>query len=672
MAKRTSRYSRYSGGPDPLAPPVDLREALEQIGQDVMEGSSPRRALAELMRRGTENMRGADRLAAEANRKRRELLQRNNLDGTLQEIKKLLDEAVLAERKELARALDDDARFNELQLEALPPSPAKSVQELSEYDWRSDEARQKYDQIKDLMGREMLDQRFAGMKEALENATDEDRQRVNDMLDDLNELLDKHAGGQDSEQDFHDFMDKHGEFFPENPKNIDELLDSLAKRAAAAQRFRNSLSADQRAELDALSQQAFGSPSLTNALNKLDGHLQNARPGEDWQGSERFKGDNPMGMGEGAQALADIGELEQLAEQLSQSYAGAQMDDVDLDMLARQLGDQAAIDARTLSELERALMNQGFLDRDADGQWRLSPKAMRQLGQMILRDVAQQLSGRHGERDTRRAGAAGELTGATRPWQFGDTEPWNVTRTLTNAVLRQAGGQERSDPGIGSGTGLAELPMRITVDDVEISETETRTQSVVALLVDTSFSMVMENRWLPMKRTALALHQLISTRFRSDDLQIIAFGRYARTVSAAELTGLEGVYEQGTNLHHALALAARHLRRHPNAQPVVLVVTDGEPTAHLEDYGSAFAGDGTSVFFDYPPHPRTIAHTVKGFDEIARLGAQVTIFRLGSEPGLARFIDQVARRVEGRVVVPELDGLGAAVVGDYLRSRKRR
>ena len=657
MAKRTSRYSRYSGGPDPLAPPVDLREALEQIGQDVMEGSSPRRALAELMRRGTENMRGADRLAAEANRKRRELLQRNNLDGTLQEIKKLLDEAVLAERKELARALDDDARFNELQLEALPPSPAKAVQELSEYDWRSDEARQKYEQIKDLVGREMLDQRFAGMKEALENATDEDRQRVNDMLDDLNALLDKHSQGLDSEQDFQDFMDEHGEFFPENPKNIDELLDSLAKRAAAAQRFRNSLSADQRAELDALAQQAFGSPSLTDALNKLDGHLQNARPGEDWEGAERFKGDNPMGMGEGAQAMADIGELEQLAEQLSQSYAGAQMDDVDLDMLARQLGDQAAVDARTLSELERALMNQGFLDRDADGQWRLSPKAMRQLGQMILRDVAQQLSGRHGERDTRRAGAAGELTGATRPWQFGDTEPWNVTRTLTNVVLRQAG------------TGVAEVPMTITVDDVEISETETRTRSAVALLVDTSFSMVMENRWLPMKRTALALNHLVSTRFRSDDLQIIAFGRYARTVSAAELTGLEGAYEQGTNLHHALALAARHLRRHPNAQPVVLVVTDGEPTAHLEDYRD---GGGTSVFFDYPPHPRTIAHTVKGFDEIARLGAQVTIFRLGGDPGLARFIDQVARRVEGRVVVPDLDGLGAAVVGDYLRSRRRR
>lgn len=653
-----SRYSAYTGGPDPLAPPVDLREALEQIGQDVMEGTSPRRALSELLRRGTQNMRGADRLAAEVNRRRRELLSRNNLDGTLQEIKKLLDEAVLAERKELARALDDDARFSELQIESLSPSPAKAVQELSDYNWRSPEARQKYDQIKDLMGREMLDQRFAGMKQALENATDEDRQAVNEMLDDLNELLDKHSRGEDTPDDFQDFMRKHGQYFPENPKNVEELLDSLAQRAAAAQRFRNSLTPDQRAELDALAQQAFGSPQLMNALNRLDAHLQAARPGEDWDGSSEFSGDNPLGMGEGAQALSDIAELEQLAEQLSQSYAGASMDDVDLDALARQLGDEAAVNARTLADLERALMNQGFLDRGSDGQWRLSPKAMRQLGQAALRDVAQQLSGRHGERATRRAGAAGELTGATRPWAFGDTEPWNVTRTLTNTVLRRAG------------TGDPDGPLRIAVEDVEVSETETRTQAAVALLVDTSFSMVMENRWLPMKRTALALHHLVSTRFRSDALQIIAFGRYARTVTAAELTGLEGVYEQGTNLHHALALAARHLRRHPNAQPVVLVVTDGEPTAHLEDYNAN--GGGSSVFFDYPPHPRTIAHTVRGFDDVARLGAQVTIFRLGNDAGLARFIDQIARRVEGRVVVPDLDGLGAAVVGDYLRSRRHR
>src|SRR5271155_6053660 len=290
------------------------------------------------------------------------------------------------------------------------------------------------------------------------------------MLDDLNQLLDKHARGEDTSADFDDFMNKHGEFFPENPQNVEELLDSLAKRAAAAQRFRNSLSPDQRAELDALAQQAFGSSSLMQALGRLDAHLQAARPGEDWEGSAQFSGDNPLGMGEGAQALADIGELEQLAEQLSQSYPGATMDDVDLDALARQLGDEAAIDAQTLAELERALVNQGFLDRSSDGQWRLSPKAMRRLGGTAVRDGGEQLSSPRGERELRRAGAAGELTGATRPWQFGDTEPWNVTRTLTNAVLRQAGAKADN----------RDSAIRVTVDDVEVSETETRTQAAVA------------------------------------------------------------------------------------------------------------------------------------------------------------------------------------------------
>lgn len=645
------RYGPYHGGPDPLAPPVDLREALDAIGNDVLEGSSPRRALRELLRRGSKNMRGLDELAAQAHRRRRELLERNNLGGTLAEVRELLDRAVLAERQELARALDDGARFSELQLDELSPSTAQAVRELSEYTWRSPEAEADYERIRDLLGRELLDQRFAGMKEALENATDEDRRRVDEMLSDLNDLLDKHSRGEDSQQDFDEFMKRHGDFFPENPRNTEELLDSLARRAAAAQRLRNSLTDEQRAELDVLAQQAFGSPSLMGQLDRLDANLRAARPGEDWGGGQRFRGDDGMGLGEGTGALADIAELEQLAQQLSQEYAGAQLDDIDPEALLRQLGEEAAADTRTLADLERALQQQGFLDRGADGQWRLSPKAMRQLGQSALRDVAGRLSGRRGERDTQRAGATGEPTGASREWEFGDTEPWDVTRTVTNAVLRE------------SASGRPRLPVRLQVSDVEVAETEQRVHAAVALLVDTSFSMVMDGRWVPMKRTALALNHLITTRFRGDDLQLIGFGRLARQLTPSELAGLDGAWDQGTNLHHALLLAGRHLRRNPNAQPVVLIVTDGEPTAHLEPDGHAF--------FDYPPHPKTLGLTVRELDNVARLGAQVTIFRLGDDPGLARVVDRMAHRVGGRVVAPDLDGLGAAVVSDYMRLRRR-
>ncbi|MCC8929498.1 VWA domain-containing protein [Rhodococcus sp. I2R] len=644
-----SRYGRYHGGPDPLAPPIDLREALESIGNDVLEGASPRRAMQEMLRRGTRNMRGLDDLAAQAARRRRELLKKNNLDGTLQEVRELLDKAVLSERKALARALDDDARFQEMQIGDLSPSTAQAVQELADYDWRSSEGRENYEKIKDLLGREMLDQRFAGMKKALEGATDEDRQAISEMLKDLNELLAKHNRGEDSEDDFAEFMRKHGQHFPENPQNVDELLDSLAERAAAAQRLRNSLSPEQRAELDALAQQAFGDSNLLQQLDQLDQNLQQARPGEDWDGSQNFRGENGMGLGDGTGALQDIADLENLGNQLSQQYNGAALDDIDADALLKQLGPEAAADARMLAELEKALQEQGFMDRGADGQWRLSPKAMRQLGQSALQDVAGKLSRRGGERDTRKAGAMGEPTGASRAWEFGDTEPWDVTRTVNNAVLRTAAAGET-------------FPVQLQVTDVEISETETRTQAAVALLVDTSFSMVMDGRWVPMKRTALALNHLVSTRFRGDDLQLIGFGRHARKLTASELAGLDGAYDQGTNLHHALLLAARHLRRHPNSQPVVLIVTDGEPTAHLEPNGQAY--------FDYPPSPRTLGLTVRELDTIAKLGAQVTIFRLGDDPGLARVVDRMAERVGGRVIAPDLDGLGAAVVSDYLKRRK--
>lgn len=646
-----SRYRRYDGG-DPLAPPVDLAEALDHIGQDVMAGYSPERAMREFLRRGGQDQRGLDDLARQVAERRRDILRRHNLDGTMQQVRELLDKAVLAERGQLARDVvmdDDDRTFREMQLDQLPASTAAAVSELASYDWQSSEARAAYEEIKDLLGRELLDQRFAGMKKALEGATDEDRAAVNEMLGDLNELLEKHARGEDTEQDFRDFMDKHGDFFPEQPQDIDELLDSLAQRAAAAQRMMSSMTPEQRAELMELSQQAFGSPELSEQLARMDANLRALRPGEDWGGSERFEGEQGLGLGDGTGALQDLAELDQLADQLSQSYGGARMDDVDLDALARQLGDRAAVDARTLAELERALRESGYLHRGSDGELRLSPRAMRQLGKALLRDVATRMSGRQGQRETRHAGAAGDLSGATRGWEFGDTEPWDVTRSITNAIVRTAG------------DGGPALPVRLRIDDVEVQETEARTQAAVALLVDTSFSMAMDGRWVPMKRTALALHQLVSSRFRGDALQLIAFGRHAQVMEIEQLTALDAQWDKGTNLHHGLLLANRHFRKHPHAQPVLLVVTDGEPTAHLEADGD--------VFFDYPPHPVTIANAVRELDNAQRLGAQTTFFRLGEDPGLARFIESMAKRVDGRMVSPELDDLGAAVVGSYLGAR---
>jgi uncharacterized protein with von Willebrand factor type A (vWA) domain len=617
-----------------------------------MAGYSPRHALQEFLRRGGRNRDGLDDLAGRVQQRRRDLLGRHRLDGTLSEVRKLLDTAVLEERKQLVRdAMMDntDRSFREMQLQNLPGSTAAAVRELSSYDWQSSAAREAYERIKDLLGREVLDQRFAGMKQALENATDADRAAVSGMLRDLNNLLDKHRRGVDTEEDFQEFMAQHGQFFPENPQSVDELIDALAQRSAAAQRLLQSMSQEQRDELMRLSGQAFGSAELMAQLDQLDSSLRALRPGEDWTGYERFEGQEGLGLGDGTGVLQDIAELDELAEQLAQSYSGSSLDDLDLDALTRQLGPDAAVSARTLAEIERAMQDGGYLRRDADGDLRLSPQAMRRLGKSLLRDTARQLSGRQGRRDTRVAGAAGEQTGSSREWQFGDAEPWDVTRTMTNAIRRTMA--DGGDPGRG---------LRLGISDIEVAETEARTQAAVALLADVSFSMAAEGRWVPMKRTALALHHLVSTRFRGDRLQLITFGRYAQAMDIGELTALPVMREQGTNLHHGLLLANRFFRRHPSMQPLLLVVTDGEPTAHL-------LADGES-WFSWPPDPETIRITVAELDRLGRSGAQATFFRLGGDPALERFVQRMARRIEGRVVAPDVGDLGAAVVGEYLRA----
>jgi len=650
-----SRYGRYAGGPDPLAPPVDLSEALEAVAEDVMAGYSPRHALEEFLRRGGRNRDGLDQLAARVQQRRKDLLGRHRLDGTLNEVRKLLDTAVLEERKQLARdAMMDntDRSFREMQLQNLPASTAAAVNELASYDWQSGTAREAYDRIKDLLGREVLDQRFAGMKQALENATDEDREAVNGMLRDLNGLLDKHRRSEDTDADFREFMARHGSFFPENPQSVEELIDALAKRVAAAQRLLQSMSPEQREELMRLSAQALGSPELMAQLDQLGSSLRALRPGEDWSGSERFEGQEGLGLGDGTGVLQDVAELDSLAEQLSQSYNGSALDDLDLDALARQLGQDAAVTARTLAEIERAMRDGGYLRRGADGDLRLSPQAMRRLGKSLLRDTAKQLSGRQGRRETRAAGAAGDQTGSSRQWEFGDAGPWDVTRTMTNAIRRTVA--EGRDPGRG---------FRLGVGDIEVTETEARMQAAVVLLVDVSFSMAAEGRWVPMKRTALALHHLVSTRFRGDRLQLVTFGRYAQSMDIAQLTALPALREQGTNLHHGLLLAGRFFRQHPSMQHVLLVVTDGEPTAHL-------LADGDS-WFNWPPDRETIRATVTELDRLGRAGVQATFFRLGDDPGLERFIQRLARRIDGRVVAPDVGGLGAAVVGEYLRAHVR-
>jgi len=641
------RYGGYHEGPDPLAPPFDVAGALDELGDRVLDGADPRSALRDLLRRGTDGRRGLDELLRKARQRRRALQESGRLDGTLEEVRELLDRAVEQEKNALFPDPSDDARMRESELNSLPNDTARAVQQLDAYQWRSPEAKQTYQQIRELLQQEVLDAQFRGMKQALQSGNPEDMQRVKDMMSDLNQMLEADSRGEHTQQDFDEFMSKYGDFFPDQPENLEELVESLARRSAAAQRLMDSLTPEQRAELQGLMDQAFSDDlDLQMQMSQLGSSLRDRRPDLFNQSPARMQGDSGMGMGQGTSALEEMADLESLEEMLGQDYPGASIEDVDEELVRSALGRKAVDDLEALKRMERELERAGYLTR-AGGENELTPKAVRRIGQTALRRVFSSLkAGPRGDHDTRDAGAAGELTGASRAWRFGDEQPLDVVRTVSNAIRRNGVGPK----------------VTLDVDDFEVRETERRTRAAVCLLVDQSFSMVLNDTWREAKTTALALHALAESQFPQDAICVIGFANMARTVPAAELASLDVPGFQGTNLQHALMLAGRFLDKHPDAEPVVLVVTDGEPTAHLERDGE--------WTFNWPPSQETLSVTLAEVDRMTRRGATMSIFRLGDDPRLEQFVDGVARRNGGRVFASSGNRLGDYVVTDYLARRK--
>ncbi|NJP27893.1 hypothetical protein FLW53_27545 [Microbispora sp. SCL1-1] len=643
-------YGEYRDGPDPLAPPYDVRSALDDMGDAILSGSTPMDALRDLLRRGlpgAPDRRGLDDLLRQVRRRRRELRENTRLDGTLERVRALLDKAIGQERAELFPDPSDDARFREAALDALPSDTARAVQELADYDWRSAAARQTFEELRDLLRREVLDSQFRGMRDALANPDPAAMERVRQMMSDLNDMLDRDARGEHTQEDFDRFMQQYGDMFPENPRTLDELVDQLARRAAAAQRMLASLTPEQREELAGLINNTLEQAGLAEQMRRLGDALYARRPDLAWNTPERVSGEQPMGMGDAVTALQELADLGDLETALRQDYPGARLDDIDEAAIRRALGRSAVDDLEALRQIERELEAQGYLRRNR-GKLELTPKAVRRLGETALRRVFASLdSGRRGDHDQRDAGTAGEPTGSTRPWRFGDEQPIDVVRTVVNGVRRGGG-----------------APVALTVDDFEVVETERRSAAAVCLLVDLSYSMALRGTWAAAKQTALALQALVASKFPQDAVQIIGFSNYARVLRPDELAGLEWDMVQGTNLHHALLIAGRHLDRHPDFEPVVLVVTDGEPTAHLMRNGVPR--------FEWPPSQETLTLTLAEVDKMTRRRATINVFMLAADDRLREFVDEVARRNGGRVFSASADRLGEYVVSDFLRARRTR
>jgi uncharacterized protein with von Willebrand factor type A (vWA) domain len=659
-----SRYARWDGSQDPLREVPDVAELLDRLGDDLLMGTGGRQALEGLRRRGLPGRMGLDEIRRSLAGRRRALRDELDQDGPLREFARELDGIVATEREALAQRDDDEARFDELKLDALPPDPAGRFRELSRHDFTSPEAAQRFADLADRLRKDLLDAHLKSLTGALEAVTPEDVARLAAMLADLNRLLEARAanGGTpppDEAERFAAFKAQHGDLLPGDPADLDELLAEMARRAQAAQRFLRSLSPQQRAQLQDLARQVFDDLDLEFQLDQLGGNLAAAFPDgppASWglsDGTGEGDGDGegepelPQQGGPGGpmsrivDAYERIGELEDLEQQLDGGYEGATLEDVDEDALRRHLGEDAVRDLRELKEIERALERSGAM-RVRDGELELTPRGARLLGERAL---ARLLARVRREPATRASGADPEPTGQTRRWTFGDREPLATGATVRNAVMRQAA------EGAASGARL-----RLHPDDLEVEEQEVRPRTATALLLDLSFSMPLQGHFVPAKRMALALHALISGKHRQDSLHLIGFSDYARMMQPADLAaaGFERVY--GTNMHHAFLLARRVLADDPRPVKRVVMVTDGEPTAHLVD--------GVSIF-NWPPVPETLEATLREAMRLARAGIELDVFLLEDAPGLLAFAERLAELTGGEVVRMSAEEVGRTVIGGY-------
>jgi uncharacterized protein with von Willebrand factor type A (vWA) domain len=640
---RPARYSRWDGTQNPLGPDLPIDDLADQLAEDVLDGWGIDNALRRMLQEGMSGrFEGLREIRERIRRLREEHAAKTGRPDPLAEFRQRLEKIKSTERAALAADPAEEARFAELDLETLPDNMADQIRQLREYEWASSEARDAFEALLDEVRRQILDSSFRQMSQSMQEISPEDLARLKDMMADLNGLMEARAQGLGPSQDqFDEFMARHGEFFPENPQTFDELLEVLAHRAMAMSRYMASLTPEQRAEMQSLMEDLMEDMDLAFQMSQFNQNLRALAPQMPWDQPMDGSGD-PMGLSEGLDAIDQASRLEELENALGQDYPGASLEDIDEERLRETLGDDVARDLRRLRAIEKMLEDAGVISRSG-GRLELTPRGVRKLGERALTRVFQRLAiAQPGSHEVTDAGGSDDLTGATRAWRFGDTFRLDLGRTVHNAVLRSGPGKH----------------VHLHPDDFEIAEAEHRTRTATVLLLDMSRSMPLRGHWLPAKRMALALHTLISTTYPEDHLEIIGFSDYARSMTPADLAEVDWEPVYGTNMEHAFNLAGRALAKHRDASKQVLLVTDGEPTAHLE---------GDRVYFNWPPVRETLEKTYREAMRLSRSGVTMNIFMLEQSPGLAGFVERLARIVQGRVFSATGEEIGDMIVSDYVR-----
>jgi uncharacterized protein with von Willebrand factor type A (vWA) domain len=699
---RRARYSRWDGTQQ--VPDLDADEILAELSNDVMAEGDLAEALRRLMERGWRSGDPTrpdqprlqdlmDRLA----RRREELRERFDLGDVLGDIRRELEEIVAQERAGVERRLErssaapadrpdaaptDPAAVADLpataadpttpaaeppdpalqkmlrdvaakrldQLDALPRDVGERIRDLREYDFLEPDARERFNDLVERLGKQVLDQFVGGMSDAIRSMTPDDLAANREMVRDLNQLIRERIGGRDP--DIREFMAKHGRFFP-GAQSFDDIIDQLAQRMAAMQSLMRSMTPEQRAELQSMVEALLRDDRLMLDLAELASNLDLLLPGG-LGDRVRFEGDESLSLDGALAQIARLQAMERLEDALTDVDGPGDLADIDRDQVRELMGDGAVRDLDVLDDLARRLEEAGYLTRDGE-RLELTPRGSRKIGQKVLDDLFSRLQrDAFGGHRVDRGGRGGEREETTTPFEFGDPFHLDLRGTLTNALAR-----EENAPGRRGARGV-----HLTAADFEVYRTEQMTRTATVLLVDMSRSMLLRGCFLAAKKVAVALDTLIRTQYPRDHLSVIGFAYYAREIRPGALAELSWHgYEYGTNLQHGLLLARRILAREASANKEIVVITDGEPTAHFED---------GQVEFSYPPTRRTITETLREVQRCTKDGITINTFMLERSRSLAEFVAHMTKLNQGRAFYATPERLGEYVLVDFVGRRSRR
>jgi len=643
------RYSRWDGTQS--VPDFSADDVLDDIADDVLGYGDLKTALQRLMNQGLkppEGQRtpGLRDLLEKLRQRKQQRLQQHDLGSAVEDIEKKLEQVVQTERKAIEDRLQGDERPRRQQaLDQIPPEAAGRLRDLQNYDFFDADARQQFEDLLNSLRQQMMQPFMQGMQNALQNMSPEDLRRMREMIQDLNRMLAQKADGE--EPDFDAFKQKWGDQFP-GAESLDDLLEQLGQRMAAMQSLMQSLSPGQRRELDEMMRSLFMKDErLEAAMRQLGMHLSDLLPIDEMAQRYPFQGDQEMNLQEALRLMEELQKMDALERELKGVRKLEDLEKLDLAQVEQLAGEEARRDLERLQEISRKLEEAGYLERDGE-ELTLTARAIRKIADKALRDIFARLKrDRFGGHAMNRRGAGGDQTDESKPYEFGDPFLLDLHETVMNAV-------ERSGPG---------TPVRLVPDDFAVVRTELRTQAATVVMLDMSRSMLNNGYFLPAKKVALALSALIRGQFPRDALYIVGFSLYAREFTAAQLPTLSwSEWNMGTNMHAGFMLSRKLLARHAGGNKQILMVTDGEPTAHME---------GDEADFSYPPTRRTVEETLKEVQRCTREHITINTFMLERSSWLMSFVEQMTQINRGRAFYATPDRLGEYLVVDYVSARRR-